>query len=82
MPQDFKLHADTIRYIQMQTEAPSYQRFRSLCPQVNMFKSDGDVIHFAAPKVQANIAANTYVIAGNAEEKKLTVPSTFSRSRA
>jgi nascent polypeptide-associated complex subunit beta len=40
--------------------------------EVNMFKSDGDVIHFAAPKVQANIAANTYVIAGNAEEKKLT----------
>merc|ERR1719305_2265897 len=40
--------------------------------EVNMFKSDGDVIHFAAPKVQANIAANAYVIAGNAEEKKLT----------
>merc|ERR1712071_503484 len=29
------------------------------------------VIHFANPKVQASIAANTYVVSGNAETKKL-----------
>jgi nascent polypeptide-associated complex subunit beta len=40
--------------------------------EVNMFKADGDVIHFANPKVQANIAANTYVIGGQGENKKLT----------
>merc|ERR1719420_2937098 len=40
--------------------------------EVNMFKADGEVIHFANPKVQANIAANTYVINGSAEAKKLT----------
>merc|ERR1719169_313936 len=40
--------------------------------EVNMFKADGNVIHFASPKVQANIAANTYVISGHSEDKKLT----------
>merc|ERR1719236_364831 len=40
--------------------------------EVNMFKADGEVLHFANPKVQANIAANTYVISGHAEAKKLT----------
>jgi nascent polypeptide-associated complex subunit beta len=39
--------------------------------EVNLFKDDGHVIHFAAPKVQASIAANTYVVSGNAETKKL-----------
>jgi nascent polypeptide-associated complex subunit beta len=39
--------------------------------EVNLFKDDGNVIHFAAPKVQASIAANTYVVSGNAETKKL-----------
>jgi nascent polypeptide-associated complex subunit beta len=39
--------------------------------EVNLFKDDGNVIHFANPKVQASIAANTYVVAGNAETKKL-----------
>ena len=38
---------------------------------MNLFKEDGTVIHFAAPKVQASIAANTYVVSGNAETKKL-----------
>ena len=33
-----------------------------------MFKSDGDVIHFAAPKVQANIAANTSPRSATARE--------------
>jgi len=39
--------------------------------EVNFFKDDGTVIHFTNPKVQASIAANTYVISGNAENKKL-----------
>ena len=38
--------------------------------QVNLFKDDGNVIHFASPKVQASIAANTYVVSGNAETKR------------
>merc|ERR1739843_23134 len=39
--------------------------------EVNMFKEDGSVVHFSAPKVQASIAANTYVISGHAENKQL-----------
>jgi len=39
--------------------------------EVNMFKDDGSVIHFSAPKVQASVSANTYVIAGHAENKRL-----------
>merc|ERR1712071_535029 len=39
--------------------------------EVNLFKDDGHVIHFANPKVQASIAANTYVVSGSAETKKL-----------
>ena len=39
--------------------------------EVNLFKEDGNVIHFASPKVQASIQANTYVVSGNAETKKL-----------
>jgi len=39
--------------------------------EVNLFKDDGNVIHFVNPKVQASIAANTYVVSGNAETKKL-----------
>jgi nascent polypeptide-associated complex subunit beta len=39
--------------------------------EVNLFKDDGKVIHFAAPKVQACIPANTYVVSGLAEEKEL-----------
>merc|ERR1711865_1097421 len=39
--------------------------------EVNFFKEDGGVIHFSAPKVQASIAANTYVISGHAENKQL-----------
>jgi len=30
-------------------------------PEVNMFKEDGEVLHFASPKVQASVGANTYV---------------------
>merc|ERR1711976_445241 len=39
--------------------------------EVNLFKDDGHVIHFSNPKVQASIAANTYVVSGHAETKKL-----------
>merc|ERR1711998_193971 len=39
--------------------------------EVNLFMESGDVIHFTNPKVQASIAANTYVIIGHAETKKL-----------
>merc|ERR1711907_239155 len=39
--------------------------------EVNLFKENGTVIHFSNPKVQASIAANTYVVSGNAETKKL-----------
>merc|ERR1711998_435034 len=39
--------------------------------EVNLFMDQGEVIHFTNPKVQASIAANTYVIIGHAETKKL-----------
>jgi len=39
--------------------------------EVNLFKDDGTVIHFKNPKVQASIGANTYVVSGNGENKKL-----------
>merc|ERR1719235_1974768 len=39
--------------------------------EVNMFNEDGTVLHFSAPKIQASIAANTYVITGHGENKKL-----------
>merc|ERR1719263_2419209 len=39
--------------------------------EVNMFKEDGNIIHFTTPKVQASITANTYVISGHAETKQL-----------
>jgi nascent polypeptide-associated complex subunit beta len=39
--------------------------------EVNLFKDNGTVIHFQAPKVQASIAANTYVISGQCETKSL-----------
>merc|ERR1712166_1421537 len=39
--------------------------------EVNLFMDSGEVIHFTNPKVQASIAANTYVIICVAETKKL-----------
>merc|ERR1712100_84266 len=39
--------------------------------EVNLFKDNGTVIHFNNPKVRAFIAANTYVVSGHAENKKL-----------
>ncbi|KAF7560733.1 hypothetical protein G7046_g3400 [Stylonectria norvegica] len=40
--------------------------------EVNMFKADGNVIHFAAPKVHAAVPANTFAIYGAGEDKELT----------
>ncbi|KAF2083525.1 nascent polypeptide-associated complex subunit beta [Saccharata proteae CBS 121410] len=40
--------------------------------EVNMFKSDGNVIHFSAPKVHAAVPANTFAVYGNGEDKELT----------
>jgi len=37
-----------------------------------MFKTDGNVIHFAAPKVHAAVPSNTFAIYGNGEDKELT----------
>merc|ERR1712187_996687 len=39
--------------------------------EVNMFTESGSVIHFASPKVQASISANTFVVSGHAENKRL-----------
>ena len=39
--------------------------------EVNLFTNDGKVIHFQNPKVQASIAANTYVVSGPNETKAL-----------
>merc|ERR1712154_744702 len=39
--------------------------------EVNLFKEDGKVIHFVNPKVQASIAANTYIISGPSDTKPL-----------
>jgi len=38
--------------------------------EVNMIKDDGNVMHFANPKVQASLAANTFAITGAYEEKR------------
>jgi hypothetical protein len=39
--------------------------------EVNLFTSDSNVIHFSNPKVQASIAANTYVVSGPNETKSI-----------
>eukprot|EP00602_Paraphysomonas_sp_CaronLab_P006219 CAMPEP_0185023936 /NCGR_PEP_ID=MMETSP1103-20130426/6651_1 /TAXON_ID=36769 /ORGANISM="Paraphysomonas bandaiensis, Strain Caron Lab Isolate" /LENGTH=162 /DNA_ID=CAMNT_0027556737 /DNA_START=54 /DNA_END=542 /DNA_ORIENTATION=+ len=39
--------------------------------EVNLFKEDGNIIHFTNPKVQASLQSNTYVVSGNAETKPL-----------
>uniref|UniRef100_A0A0K8TQG2 Transcription factor BTF3 n=1 Tax=Tabanus bromius TaxID=304241 RepID=A0A0K8TQG2_TABBR len=40
--------------------------------EANMIKNDGTVIHFKAPKVQASLATNTFVISGTNETKRIT----------
>lgn len=37
-----------------------------------MFKEDGTVIHFTNPKVQASLAANTFAITGQSEQKRIS----------
>jgi NAC domain. len=39
--------------------------------EVNMFKDDGNIIHFDNPKVSASIASNTFIIDGKAQDKEL-----------
>jgi len=39
--------------------------------EVNMFRDDGKVLHFAAPKMQAAIQANTFAITGQGQHKSL-----------
>lgn len=39
--------------------------------EVNLFMEDESIVHFKKPKVQASIAANTYVISGPHETKQL-----------
>ncbi|XP_071850667.1 transcription factor BTF3 homolog 4-like [Apostichopus japonicus] len=39
--------------------------------EVNMVKSDGSIIHFTNPKVQASAAANTFAISGHPEMKRI-----------
>ncbi|KAL1859859.1 Nascent polypeptide-associated complex subunit beta [Paecilomyces lecythidis] len=40
--------------------------------EVNMFKEDGNVIHFSAPRVHASVPSNTFALYGNGEDKELT----------
>ncbi|KZV82853.1 NAC-domain-containing protein [Exidia glandulosa HHB12029] len=40
--------------------------------EVNMFREDGNVLHFTAPKVHAAISANTFAIYGAGQDKELT----------
>jgi len=39
--------------------------------EVNMFKDNGEVIHFANPKVQASLGSNTFAISGPSDTKSL-----------
>jgi len=40
--------------------------------EVNMFREDGNVLHFTAPKVHAAVTANTFAIYGTGHVKELT----------
>ncbi|KAL4072494.1 NAC domain-containing protein [Scleroderma yunnanense] len=40
--------------------------------EVNMFKEDGNVLHFTTPKVHAASTANTFAIYGTGHDKELT----------
>ncbi|CAL8096842.1 unnamed protein product [Calicophoron daubneyi] len=40
--------------------------------EVNMYKSDGTMIHFKNPKVQASPQANVFAVSGQAETKALS----------
>ncbi|CAF0890315.1 unnamed protein product [Didymodactylos carnosus] len=49
--------------------------------EVNMFKDNGEVIHFSNPKVQASLSSNTFAISGQSDTKSLTdmLPSIISQ---
>ncbi|KAG8858781.1 Nascent polypeptide-associated complex subunit beta [Tulasnella sp. 330] len=49
--------------------------------EVNMFQNDGNVLHFAAPKVHAALSANTMAVYGIGHVKELTelVPGILSQ---
>jgi len=49
--------------------------------EVNMFKDDGNVLHFTTPKVHAALPSNTMAIYGNGQNKELTelVPNILSQ---
>ncbi|KAF8598507.1 NAC-domain-containing protein [Ceratobasidium sp. AG-I] len=40
--------------------------------EVNMFQSDGNVLHFTAPKVHGAHSSNTFAVYGNGQVKELT----------
>ena len=44
-----------------------------------MIKEDGMVIHFNNPKVQASLAANTFAITGQAENKRKILYSFYNQ---
>merc|ERR1712154_760545 len=39
--------------------------------EVNLFKSDGTVIHFVSPKVDAEVSSNTFIVSGNFTTNKI-----------
>ncbi|KAI8318950.1 NAC-domain-containing protein [Martensiomyces pterosporus] len=41
----------------------------SAIEEVNMFKEDGKIINFVAPRVSASVAGNTFVVTGKSNEK-------------
>jgi len=49
--------------------------------EINMFKEDGNVLHFANPKVQGALPSNTFVVYGEGQDKELTdlVPGILSQ---
>ncbi|KAF8563028.1 hypothetical protein P879_09962 [Paragonimus westermani] len=44
----------------------------STIEEVNMYKTDGTMVHFKNPKVQASPQANVFAVTGQAETKPLT----------
>jgi len=40
--------------------------------ELNMFREDGSVLHFSAPKVHGALSANTFAVYGTGQNKELT----------
>jgi nascent polypeptide-associated complex subunit beta len=38
--------------------------------EVNMFRDNGEVLHFVNPKVQASLSSNIFAISGHSENKR------------